>query len=199
MPVTEFATKELYKYQNGFNNHLESEAVEGVLPIGQNSPQKPPYGLYAEKLSGTAFTAPRTENKQTWLYRILPSCAHPPYQQAPESRASQEGADTSKLRFIPNQLRWDPFDHNEAKDLDFVTGLILDAARDDADLHWPDEQPAELSPDVEVALLGDDEEVAVCGVIRRVLVHTLAGGVDQHADALLLSDITGTGDKSQSG
>ncbi|PTB77569.1 Homogentisate 1,2-dioxygenase, partial [Trichoderma longibrachiatum ATCC 18648] len=71
MPVTEFATKERYRYQNGFNNHLESEAIEGAIPTAQNSPQKPPYGLYAEKLSGTAFTAPRHDNKQTWLYRIL--------------------------------------------------------------------------------------------------------------------------------
>ncbi|KAL7787885.1 homogentisate 1,2-dioxygenase [Trichoderma ceciliae] len=132
MPVTAFATKELYKYQNGFNNHLESEAVEGALPIGHNSPQKPPYGLYAEKLSGTAFTAPRSENKQTWLYRVLPSCAHPPYQPSPESRAAQEGADASKLRFIPNQLRWDPFDHNEAGDLDFVSGMRLVAGAGDA-------------------------------------------------------------------
>ena len=57
---------------------FRSEAVEGALPIGHNSPQKPPLGLYAEKLSGTAFTAPRHDNKQTWLYRVLPSCAHPP-------------------------------------------------------------------------------------------------------------------------
>ncbi|KKP01408.1 homogentisate 1,2-dioxygenase [Trichoderma harzianum] len=134
MPVTEFATKELYRYQNGFNNHLESEAIQGALPIGQNSPQKPPYGLYAEKLSGTAFTAPRHENKQTWLYRILPSCAHPPYQPSPESRAAQEGADTSKLRYIPNQLRWDPFDHNEARDLDFVSGMRLVAGAGDPTL-----------------------------------------------------------------
>ena len=34
-----------------------TEAVPGALPVGQNSPQKPPHGLYAEKLSGTAFTA----------------------------------------------------------------------------------------------------------------------------------------------
>lgn len=114
-----------------------SEAVEGALPVGHNSPQKPPYGLYAEKLSGTAFTAPRHENKQTWLYRVLPSCAHPPYQPDAESasrdgtiRGSKDGA----LHYIPNQLRWDPFDIDEAKHLDFVSGLRLVAGAGDPTL-----------------------------------------------------------------
>ncbi|KFH45438.1 Homogentisate 1,2-dioxygenase-like protein [Hapsidospora chrysogenum ATCC 11550] len=138
MPVTQFDTKEKYRYQNGFDSHLESEAIKGALPIGQNSPQKPPYGLYAEKLSGTAFTAPRHENKQTWLYRILPSCAHPPYQPSPSPPASSDDADATaqwakgeKLHYIPNQLRWDPFDHDESKHLDFVSGLRLVAGAGD--------------------------------------------------------------------
>uniref|UniRef100_A0A8H7TMZ1 homogentisate 1,2-dioxygenase n=1 Tax=Bionectria ochroleuca TaxID=29856 RepID=A0A8H7TMZ1_BIOOC len=59
MPVTDFKTPEKYQYLNGFNSFHESEAVKGALPIGANSPQKAPYGLYAEKLSGTAFTAPQ--------------------------------------------------------------------------------------------------------------------------------------------
>ena len=137
MPVTHFTTAEKYRYQNGFDSHLESEAVDGALPIGMNSPQKPPYGLYAEKLSGTAFTAPRHENKQTWLYRILPSCTHPPYQPAAETEIltrdggfSQWGRDET-LHYIPNQLRWDPFDHDEAKHLDFVQGLRLVAGAGD--------------------------------------------------------------------
>ncbi|KAH7168995.1 RmlC-like cupin domain-containing protein [Fusarium sp. MPI-SDFR-AT-0072] len=138
MPVTTFDLKEKYRYQNGFNCYLESEAVDGALPIGHNSPQKPPYGLYAEKLSGTAFTAPRHENKQTWLYRVLPSCAHPPYQEDTKSTGDTnktlDGAEDGKLHYIPNQLRWDPFDHNESKDLDFVTGLRLVAGAGDPTL-----------------------------------------------------------------
>jgi len=134
MPLTQFSTKEKYRYQNGFDSHLESEAIEGALPIGMNSPQKSPYGLYAEKLSGTAFTAPRHENKQTWLYRILPSCTHPPYKPTPETKTedgiSQWGKE-EKLHYIPNQLRWDPFDHDEAKHLDFVSGLRLIAGAGD--------------------------------------------------------------------
>lgn len=119
---------------------FRSEAVEGALPVGHNSPQKPPLGLYAEKLSGTAFTAPRHENKQTWLYRILPSCAHPPYQpKADEEQANGphgangtvKTAEEAKLHYIPNQLRWDPFDHDKAKHLDFVSGLKLVAGAGD--------------------------------------------------------------------
>ena len=55
-------------YLSGFGNEHASEAVAGALPVGQNNPQKPPQGLYAEQLSGTAFTAPRAENRRTWMY-----------------------------------------------------------------------------------------------------------------------------------
>lgn len=110
-----------------------SEAVPGALPIGQNSPQKPPHGLYAEKLSGTAFTAPRHENKQTWLYRILPSCSHPPFTPAAKDRAEGDDlVEQSKLHYIPNQLRWDPFDHDP--ETDFVSGLRLVAGAGDPTL-----------------------------------------------------------------
>ena len=68
------------RYQTGFGNEFASEAVDGVLPRGQNSPQKVAHGLYAEQLSGTAFTAPRGVNRRTWLYRIRPSVAHKPFE-----------------------------------------------------------------------------------------------------------------------
>lgn len=117
-----------------------TEAVPDALPIGHNSPQKPPHGLYAEKFSGTAFTAPRHENKQSWLYRILPSCAHPPFAPATEQPLNghtapgqpvdfKESAAT-KMHYIPNQLRWDPFDHADP-DTDFVAGLHLVAGAGD--------------------------------------------------------------------
>ena len=60
-------------YMTGFGNHFATEAAPGALPQGQNSPQKTPMGLYAEQLSGTAFTAPRAENRRSWLYRLRPS------------------------------------------------------------------------------------------------------------------------------
>jgi homogentisate 1,2-dioxygenase len=66
------------RYLSGFGSHHESEAVAGALPRGQNSPQKAPFGLYAEQLSGSAFTAPRAHNLRSWLYRLRPSAAHAP-------------------------------------------------------------------------------------------------------------------------
>jgi homogentisate 1,2-dioxygenase len=66
-------------YQSGFGNHFTSEAVPGALPVGRNSPQRPPHGLYAELISGTSFTAPRHDNRRTWTYRIQPSVVHRPY------------------------------------------------------------------------------------------------------------------------
>jgi homogentisate 1,2-dioxygenase len=63
-------------YLSGFGNNLETEALPGALPIGRNSPQRCPYGLYAEQLSGSPFTAPRATNERSWLYRIRPTVAH---------------------------------------------------------------------------------------------------------------------------
>ena len=103
------------------------------MPIAQNSPQKAPYGLYAEKLSGTAFTAPRHENKQTWVYRIIPAAAHenfiPEEQDSYHTRMTTE---THKLHHIPNQLRWNPFDLDEK--VDWVHGLHLVAGAGDPTL-----------------------------------------------------------------
>lgn len=128
MPVTQFSTPEKYKYQNGFQSYHESQAVGGALPIGANSPQKPPLGLYAEKLSGTAFTAPRNENQQTWLYRILPASAHSPFEPK-ETNTYYTNPDREKLQQIPNQLRWDPFDLDET--VDWIHGLHLVAGAGD--------------------------------------------------------------------
>lgn len=100
-----------------------TEAVDDALPVAQNSPQKPPHGLYAEKLSGTAFTAPRVENQQSWLYRILPSASHSDF--VPCERHGEIGVggleELSKLHHVPNQMRWNPFDLNDSSD--WVSGL----------------------------------------------------------------------------
>ncbi|ORY58410.1 homogentisate 1,2-dioxygenase [Pseudomassariella vexata] len=133
MPVTDFEFKEKYRYKNGFGSYVETEAVPGALPVGYNSPQQPPHGLYAEKLSGTAFTAPRHENQQTWCYRVLPSCTHPPFEEDLEGPFNlTKPYSPASLRIIPNQLRWDPFDHDDQTD--FVTGLRLIAGAGDPTL-----------------------------------------------------------------
>ena len=66
-------------YQSGFGNEFATEAIAGALPIGQNSPQRAPFGLYAEQISGSAFTAPRGANRRTWTYRIRPAVMHEPF------------------------------------------------------------------------------------------------------------------------
>ncbi|KAK6366840.1 hypothetical protein LTS17_010391 [Exophiala oligosperma] len=114
MPTTKFTTPERYQYHNGFLAYHESEAVPGSLPLGANSPQKPPYGLYAEKFSGTAFTAPRQENLQSWLYRILPASAHSPFKPYTSTRSAEDEAQDHIVHQLPNQLRWDPFDVDES-------------------------------------------------------------------------------------
>jgi homogentisate 1,2-dioxygenase len=109
-------------YLTGFANHFATEAVSGALPLGQNSPQKAPFGLYAEQLSGTAFTAPRAENRRSWLYRLRPTASHRPYQPykgAPLLRS----APFDELPPTPNRLRWDPLPLPEAP-TDFVDGLV---------------------------------------------------------------------------
>eukprot|EP01048_Picozoa_sp_COSAG05_P017884 COSAG05_NODE_2520_length_2950_cov_1.329358_2_plen_269_part_00 len=93
-------------YLSGFGNLLHSEALAGAVPRGQNSPVKCPYGLYAEKLSGTAFTAPRHRNMQSWLYRILPSVVHDPWKPVSSGRWLSDF--NSSATTTPNQLRWLP-------------------------------------------------------------------------------------------
>ena len=73
-------------YQSGFANEFATEALPGALPVGQNSPQRAPYGLYAEQISGTAFTAPRAHNRRSWCYRIRPAAMHEPFTRVEQSR-----------------------------------------------------------------------------------------------------------------
>jgi homogentisate 1,2-dioxygenase len=89
----------------GFGNEHASEAVPGALPV-HNSPQKVPFGLYAEQLSGTAFTAPRRESRRTWLYRLRPSAAHTAFR--PVIRGDLRSGPFDEAPPTPNRLRWDP-------------------------------------------------------------------------------------------
>jgi len=110
-----------FAYQTGFGNHFASEAMPGALPVGRNSPQKPPHGLYAELISGTAFTAPRHENRRTWTYRIRPSVVHRPYQRIDNGLI--RSAPFDDVEATPSQLRWSPFPIPK-KATDFVAGMI---------------------------------------------------------------------------
>ena len=106
----------------GFGNHFATEAVAGALPEGRNSPQKVPFGLYAEQLSGTAFTAPRSENKRSWLYRLRPTASHKPFQ-AYAGAAQLRSGPFDALPPTPNRLRWDPLGLPDTP-TDFVDGLV---------------------------------------------------------------------------
>jgi homogentisate 1,2-dioxygenase len=119
-------------YLPGFGNHVSTEAVAGALPIGRNSPQRPAFGLYAEQLSGTAFTAPRHENRRSWLYRLRPTAEHPPYVRY--DGAARFAPGTGDAPLAPNRLRWDPV-ADCAPGTDWLDGLTtMLANRDPADL-----------------------------------------------------------------
>ncbi len=114
-------------YESGFGNEFATEALPGALPVGQNSPQRCPYGLYAEQLSGTAFTAPRGANRRSWLYRIRPAAMHRPFERIPSERIT---SDFGQVATPPNQLRWNPLPLPDAP-TDFLDGLIAMAGNGD--------------------------------------------------------------------
>ncbi|WP_435602922.1 homogentisate 1,2-dioxygenase [Streptomyces sp. bgisy130] len=113
-------TAEGLAYHTGFGNEHSSEAVPGALPAGRNSPQRAPLGLYAEQLSGSAFTEPRAHNLRSWLYRIRPSAAHPPFVRA--ERHALRSAPFTDCTPDPNRLRWNPLPE-PAGPTDFLDGL----------------------------------------------------------------------------
>ncbi|RZL95512.1 MAG: homogentisate 1,2-dioxygenase [Variovorax sp.] len=118
-------------YQRGFGNEYATEAVPGALPQGRNSPQRAPHDLYPELVSGTAFTAPRHENRRSWLYRRQPSVVSGRYQ--PYTQTTwQSGADRG-VALPPEPLRWHPMPLDGAAALDFVDGMRTVAANGDVE------------------------------------------------------------------
>ena len=116
------------EYLSGFGNEHSSEAVPGAVPLGRFSPQRTPLGLFAEKFSATAFTAPRGENRRTWFYRIQPSVTHGHY--APLSGGAWD-TPPSGFAPTPNQRRWDPLPIPDDAG-DFIDGIVTLAGCGDA-------------------------------------------------------------------
>jgi homogentisate 1,2-dioxygenase len=119
------------RYESGFGNHFASEALPGALPQGRNSPQRPPYGLYAEQFSGTAFTAPRHANRRSWLYRIRPAAVHEAFQRL------EDGLITSRFDEPappPSQMRWSP-PPLPPEPTDFIAGLATLGGNGSPDQH----------------------------------------------------------------
>ena len=109
-----------FNYLSGFGNEHSSEALPGALPVGRNSPQRCPYGLYAEQFSGTAFTAPRHANRRSWLYRIRPAVACGAFEPLERDLFARQAAEQP---VGPQQLRWDPLPL-PVEPTDFIDGLV---------------------------------------------------------------------------
>merc|ERR1712227_228941 len=120
-----------YQYQSGFGNEFASEDARcpGSLPQGQNNPQRVNLGLYAEQLSGTAFTAPREHNQRSWLYRMVPSVKHQPFKPYPHKLLTTQWSERLPN---PNQMRWKPFDIPDKDKVDWVDGLRTIAGAGDS-------------------------------------------------------------------
>src|SRR6266853_2849491 len=120
-------------YMSGFGNSFESEALAGALPIGRNSPQKVKFGLYAEQLSGSPFTAPQSTNQRSWLYRIRPTVKHSArYRKIDKGLMRTAPAAREESDLPIGQLRWGPIPIPEAK-LTFVSGLRTMTTAGDAE------------------------------------------------------------------
>lgn len=117
-------------YMSGFGNGFETEALPGALPLGRNSPQRCAYGLYAEQLSGSPFTAPRATNERSWLYRIRPTVAHWGRFEKVDPGLWRT-APCLEVEMPPAPLRWDPWPFPEAP-LSFVEGIHTITAAGDA-------------------------------------------------------------------
>src|SRR5437763_6248454 len=132
-PALDLSTALGARYMSGFGNTFETEALPGALPVGRNSPQKVNYGLYAEQLSGSPFTAPQASNERSWLYRIRPGVRH---------TSRFERIDTGLIRTAPQreshapigQLRWGPTSVPSDK-LTFITGLRTMTTAGDCETH----------------------------------------------------------------
>lgn len=112
---------EEFQYLPGFGNHFATESLAGALPIGRNSPQRPPYGLVAELISGTAFTAPRQENQRTWFYRIRPSVLQSEYRRIDNGLI--RSAPCEEVPPTPQQLRWNPLPE-WPEERDIIDGMV---------------------------------------------------------------------------
>lgn len=118
-------------YMSGFGNGFETEALAGALPVGRNSPQRCAYGLYAEQISGSPFTAPRAANERSWLYRIRPTVANWGAFRAFEAPFWRT-APARDVVVPPAPMRWDPIAIPDEA-LSFVEGMRSMTTAGDAD------------------------------------------------------------------
>lgn len=163
-------------YHPGFANHIATEAVPGALPIGRNSPQRVPFGLYAEQLSGTAFTAPRAENRRSWLYRLRPTANHGAF--VPYAGASHLKSAPIDTPPSPNRMRWDPLPL-PTDPTDWVDGLVTYGATGDVaaqsgvGIHL-----YAATKDMERAFFSSDGELLIVPQQGALAIDTELGRID---------------------
>lgn len=122
------------QYMSGFGNEFATESLPGALPVRGNSPQRAPYGLYAEQISGTAFTVARSTNRRSWLYRIRPSAAHSAFE--PSQAATRWLSIFNQMPTPPNRMRWDPIAMPSADTkVDFVDSMTTIGGNDGCGIH----------------------------------------------------------------
>ncbi|HEX2216206.1 MAG TPA: homogentisate 1,2-dioxygenase [Xanthobacteraceae bacterium] len=117
---------------SGFGNSFETEALPGALPIGRNSPQKASYGLYAEQLSGSPFTAPQATNQRSWLYRIRPTVKHSARYRKIDKGLIRTAPSRDEHELPIGQLRWGPIPIPH-EPLSFIEGLRTITTAGDSD------------------------------------------------------------------
>ena len=130
--ATKRSSVQALRYMSGFRNSFETEALPGALPVGRNSPQKVNYGLYAEQLSGSPFTAPSSTNQRTWLYRIRPTVRHTGRFQRIDHGLIRTAPVREDGEFPIGQLRWSPTPFPK-RGLTFVAGLHTITTAGDAE------------------------------------------------------------------
>lgn len=166
----------LTQYMSGFGNEFATETAAGVLPEGRNSPQRAPFGLYAEQLSGTAFSAPRGENRRSWLYRLRPSANHKPFKEYAQGLV--RGGPFNEASTPPNRLRWDPAP-GPAEAADFIDGLVTYCGNGAPDsggmaLH----QYAANRSMVDRVFYNADGELLFIPYLGRIMLLTELGNID---------------------
>jgi homogentisate 1,2-dioxygenase len=172
-------------YMTGFASHFATEAVPGALPVGRNSPQRPAFGLYAEQLSGSAFTAPRHENRRSWLYRMRPSAEHPPYR--PYEGAPHFRAEPGPGQLPPNRFRWSPLPL-PSEPADLVDGTVtMVANRSPEDLEGVAVHVYRANRDMETRFfVNADGEMLFLPQLGRLALLTEMGRIDVAAGEVAL-------------
>ena len=165
-------------YQSGFGNQFETEAESGVLPLGQNAPQKGKGDLYTEQITGTAFTAPRSSMRRSWVYRIRPSVQHLTNLQPIDPGLIRTGADREGSP-TATQLRWDPFP-SISSDSNWLTGLTTVATNGNSELQTGGavHHFAATQSMGDTAFVNTDGELMLVPYMGRLLLQTEMGHLE---------------------